>query len=232
MSDFIPTPAQMLYGAESGSFAVPDWVDDMFTGMLRNWERVFWNMQQKSWEPEPCAIGQVRFQPYVWDACDCGGKEIQHKADCRWLLEHSEWNSRRLDALSGPAKPKPTKDQLDEAYASQGALGPWMLVMDSCSRELDIFNFDKSDAWVDANPAPPCTCGESEGWEERECAEQCISNRPNFGIDGDVIQIRWYKYPGRGMSVSVPLSPEQWIDWRDRVTAALAQAEQDHEAKR
>ena len=35
--------------------------------------------------------------------------------------------------------------------------------------------------------------------------------RPNFEY-GDV-KICWYKYPGRGMSTNVDLSPEQWVAW-------------------
>lgn len=215
---FQGTIVQALYGAEAGSYAVPDWVDDMFTGMLGTWKRVYWNIHQESWpdrhSQKQTTIGVVRFQPYVWDACDCGGREIQHKPDCRLILEHYEWNNRRIDAC----RPHPNDPDVFRAaevdFAALSGATP------------------ESQAWLDANPRPPCTCGEEDGWQERDCSEQCISRVPNFGIIGDVIQIRWYKYPGRGMSVTVPLTAEQWVDWRDRVTLELARAEHDHQLAR
>ena len=39
------------------------------------------------------------------------------------------------------------------------------------------------------------------------------SARPNFTF-GDV-EIRWYKYPGRGMSCNVDWEPRQWVEWFD-----------------
>ncbi len=47
--------------------------------------------------------------------------------------------------------------------------------------------------------------------------------KPNF-VFRDV-EIRWYKYTGRGMSCIHDLSPEKWIEWFD----ACLQAIRDHE---
>lgn len=45
------------------------------------------------------------------------------------------------------------------------------------------------------------------------------SELPNF-VFGDV-EIRWYKWPGRGMSANVDWTPEQWVTWFDAAMTAL-----------
>lgn len=35
------------------------------------------------------------------------------------------------------------------------------------------------------------------------------------------VEVRWYKHPGRSMSVNVEQSPEQWIAWFDSVLAHI-----------
>lgn len=48
------------------------------------------------------------------------------------------------------------------------------------------------------------------------------SEKPNLAFRG--VEIRWYKYPGRGMSCNQDLSPQQWSDW---LNAALVSAVRD-----
>lgn len=39
--------------------------------------------------------------------------------------------------------------------------------------------------------------------------------KPNFKWRD--AEIRWYKYPGRGMSVNVDWTPQQWVEWFDTI---------------
>jgi hypothetical protein len=48
-------------------------------------------------------------------------------------------------------------------------------------------------------------------------------DRPNFVAFE--VELRWYKHPGRGMSVNVEYSPQQWADWLERVLAGLEAVE-------
>lgn len=36
---------------------------------------------------------------------------------------------------------------------------------------------------------------------------------PNLTIDGSPVEIRWYKYPMRGGSVNLDLTPDAWQEW-------------------
>ena len=44
--------------------------------------------------------------------------------------------------------------------------------------------------------------------------------RPNFSFNG--VEIHWYKYPGRGMSVNVDWAAAEWVAWFDKCFAELA----------
>ena len=52
-----------------------------------------------------------------------------------------------------------------------------------------------------------------------------IAKLPNFVFDD--VEIRWYKYPGRGMSVNKKMSPDEWVAWFDNVITAILNHEKD-----
>ncbi len=54
-------------------------------------------------------------------------------------------------------------------------------------------------------------------------------DEPNFAWDG--LEIRWYKYPGRGMSCNVDWTPQQWADWLNKFMRYFAKLDQDWFAK-
>lgn len=222
---FVPTPAQCPYGAAFGHYYAPDWAESMLTGIMGDWERVYWNVNQESWpdrwDQEPTKLGSVYYRPYAWGACDCGGHEPIHADNCRLKLEHAEWNRRRLNAMSDPPKNPPTDEEIEAASADVR----FGLLCTKYSRTL-IFDEEREAKFLATDPRPPCTCGVEATWEEHPCADTCVSQLPNFGIDNDPIQIRWYKHYRRGLSVNLPLTNEQWITWHDRVQAALLQADE------
>lgn len=53
-------------------------------------------------------------------------------------------------------------------------------------------------------------------WGEENAPEAGL---PNFVFGG--VRIRWYKYPGRGMSTNVEWEPARWVEWFDAATAAV-----------
>jgi len=50
------------------------------------------------------------------------------------------------------------------------------------------------------------TCAE----EDKECDGECLDSRPNFKCGA--VEVNWYKYIGRGMSVNRPVSRKEWRD--------------------
>jgi hypothetical protein len=233
MSDapiFQPTIAQSLYGAEHGTFDMPRFAESMFTGILREWERVFWNIHQKSFDNhrhEATAIGAVFYRPYVWDTCDCGGEYPNHASDCQHVTGHDAWNDARLKWATIPKDADQIEEEqagVDKAAATGSDMAFMLAAMTAASSRLDMARLCSDEYPV---PHPPCTCGAADDWEGHACHEFCISRQPNFGISGDPVQIRWYKYPGRGMSVNVALDPIGWQAWHDRVFDALGRAECD-----
>lgn len=61
-------------------------------------------------------------------------------------------------------------------------------------------------------------------WGDEDAPDGALSN---LAIDGDDVEVRWYKYPGRGMSVNRPMTPADWIAWHDLAVGLL----RDHDRK-
>jgi hypothetical protein len=62
-----PELGQALFGQPAESFAVPEWVESMFEGILREVDRVYWNVEQEQFESSLSAdFGAVHFRPYSW----------------------------------------------------------------------------------------------------------------------------------------------------------------------
>jgi len=82
-------------------------------------------------------------------------------------------------------------------------------LFDTCYWNVNQEQFGRHEA-ADVGPVHfrPYSWGEEDGG-------------PNFWIDGDEQQIRWYKHPGRGQSCAIDYTPEQWIAWHDAVRKAL-----------
>ena len=60
-------------------------------------------------------------------------------------------------------------------------------------------------------------------WGECECGGQHVSGcpveLPNFKFEA--VEIRWYKYPGRGMNCNIDQDAERWSEWFDRALTAI-----------
>jgi len=188
---------QACSGAWS-KFECDDFVEALFESILSEIKRVHWNVYQHQWEatwhgdevedPEIPGISFVRFYA---DRCDCGGQAPIHPNACDISRLFQEWNRRRLDAISDPVD------------------GPFPGVRS--------FSFDpaRETAFEAKVPRPKCTCGASDAWDEdRGCLPTCIGQRPNFQHED--VEIRWYKWPGRGMSTNKDWTPTEWRDWFNR----------------
>ena len=53
-------------------------------------------------------------------------------------------------------------------------------------------------------------------WGDENTPEAAL---PNMEFNG--VHIRWYKYPGRGMSCNLDMTPDQWAQWLDAALAYL-----------
>lgn len=62
-----PELGQILFGAPTGAYGTPEWVDALITYLLAEIERVYWNKNQKQWDghDDPKLDGVV-FNPYYW----------------------------------------------------------------------------------------------------------------------------------------------------------------------
>jgi len=143
--------------------------------------------------------------PYWWGDCDCGFDETEyqwgqndpgHTAECwhtRWHNEHDRLHELKLG--------------WDE---QQHLMDEW----------------EVTNGW-DGRPgvAVYCDCGAFERYHEWRMAHDhkptCSEVRPNFKC-GDV-EVRWYKYIGRGMSVNRELSRAEWRDIFARCAASLTE---------
>lgn len=57
-------------------------------------------------------------------------------------------------------------------------------------------------------------------WGDEDAPEAAL---PNFKFEN--VEIRWYKYPGRGMSVNVELTHLEWCEWFDRCIALIQKSD-------
>lgn len=264
---FQPTIVQSLYGAAHGSYDVPDWADDMFCDLLKTWERIYWNINQKPWEPHAHSIGTVTYRPYCWGDCDCGFAERWEGKEAEWEAAHPHapacyqsvlkarmdaWDTehRHVEIEARAFGPKGVSlfggfDQhVDHPFPgvttvigtprTDDAMEAWRM-SHGARRTFEGALYDELTAQFGLSSfgcAVHCTCGKDIAWREFRAtddhAPDCQIVVPNFGINGDTIQIRWYKYPHRGMSVSVPMTPEMWIDWHARVVLEMEREEHAH----
>ena len=55
------------------------------------------------------------------------------------------------------------------------------------------------------------------------------ASKPNFKIKGMSLEIRWYKYPGRGQSVNAEFSKEEWLEWFNKALEVIRKNENGDE---
>lgn len=204
---------QATVGAWS-QYECDDFVEALFDKVLEEIKRVHWNVFQHTWGPswhadsvEDPEIPGISFVRYYQDRCDCGGLEPKCQPDCRAVLEHHDWNTARLKWAEVPRSQKEiTKEQ------KAGIFGTPIDFAKLASGEYPV-------------PHPPCTCGAAVNWEEHACSPECIGQRPNFKHED--VEIRWYKYPGRGMSTNKDWNAEEWKQWLRRCLATVRAFEGD-----
>lgn len=202
-------------------YEVSDYVEALIFSLHRELERVYWNWNQEQldnredWQLVACGF---EYRTYFWGECDCGAESPIHAKDCAFVVGHSEWNRRRLDALSDPPENPVTETEIAEAETKGIARRDY--VMANMHRFGSKLNFEREDAFRAANPRPPCTCGAEANWKERGYhLATCSPQLPNFKF-GPVV-INWYKHMGRGMSTNVDWDEKQWREWFDQALAAI-----------
>lgn len=187
-----------------------DFIDALLEHILNEIQRVHSNVYQHSWRPtwhgdavEDPEIPGILFTRYYQDLCDCGGQFPKHTDECEFARMHPAWNRRRIEAMSDP----------DES---------------GLFNTLDLFNEDRYAAFAAKDPRPECTCGGDDAFDEdRGCLPTCIGRRPNFQFED--VEIRWYKWPGRGMSTNKDWTPTEWRDWFNRCLANVRAFDIDHD---
>lgn len=167
--------------APTESYDFPEWVDSMFVGILRQFERVFWNVNQREHDGEAATLGRIYYRPFCWGDCDCGYEQRRAESEPIWLSQHKH--------------------------------------DDDC-----------------AGTQAGCGCSHGTLWREYVASDghltSCQIVLPNFGIEGDHVQIEWYKHPGRINKVNVQMSADEWICWHDRVLDELSGVEHHRDLAR
>lgn len=67
MAEYTPEVGQMLFGNPTGAFDMPPYACSMLHGLLKHFDRIYWNKHQKEWQrDENTELGPVYFRPYFW----------------------------------------------------------------------------------------------------------------------------------------------------------------------
>ena len=193
---YSPEMGQAVFGNSWCEYRTPMFVDALLDYILKDIERVFWNINQREWDRyEDPRIPGIVFNPYYWGGCECGYEEAEaewdannrHNLDC-YQIEYGELRGKYGSSLNIPA-------------AEEGAL---------CSKHGIPYNDG-------AGSAVHCTCDYKQRWEEfckhNDHQPDCPVIQPNFKFGG--VEIRWYKHPGRGQTCNVDWDEKQWRLWLD-----------------
>lgn len=206
-----PTLPQMMFGNPTGTYDCPDFVEALIASLFDEIERVYWNKNQQEWdrETDPEFPG-ITVRPYSWGECNCGWDDFSfdepHQETCYQTLVDNELVEKhgfKRDEDGYPESKKRNasdiKDEVQQKYCKQ--------------LKLTYPN----------GAAVHCTCD----WEKRYDkwflknrkgknghADNCEIEIPNFSFDG--VELRWYKYFGRGMSLNVHKTEKQWKTWFDK----------------
>lgn len=91
--------------------------------------------------------------------------------------------------------------------------------------ENDVFMMHRY-CWCDRPDCPWCRCCNC-AWGGDKCSDDCPANQPtepNFRHKASGLEIRWYKYIGRGEEVSEDIG---WRRWRQIVDECIASVDAD-----
>lgn len=73
-----------------------------------------------------------------------------------------------------------------------------------------------------------CNCPEDDDGFVPRHLDDCLKAQPNFQFEN--VSFRWYKNPGRGMSVSVAMKEEEWVTWFNRCLDKIREFDIKHSA--
>ena len=147
-------------------------------------------------------------RPYFWGDCDCGwetklgefSQTIEHKSDCfqnKWAQWNNAWKAQHLSARDKKhwRKTMEAEDKANQKFCREngkldGTAG--------CAVHCDCGHDEIWNAWCEANKLGP------EGH-----TLTCAAVLPNFRYRD--IDIRWYKYIGRGMTINREVARKELI---------------------
>lgn len=129
--------------------------------------------------------------PYYWGECECGYEEIAYK----WSESHPH-----KDCYQNEYKKIPY-DWIKQPKEHTQA------VRALCKK----FGINYNDGF---GSAVHCTCGHDKEWKDwsskNDHLKTCLVVVPNFKHKKTGLEIRWYKYIGRGMSCNQNVSEKQF----------------------
>jgi hypothetical protein len=203
-----PELGQMLFGNATGEYECPDLVADELYALSEALGKRSPDAQAHGVLGGGWGYGQdftndtFSMLPYWWGDCTCGYD----------ALEYEWWNANPHDGECWQERYHREAERLHALKLSWEA------------------ERDQQDAWAatngwDGRPgvAVFCDCGADAKWREWASSHghtpDCMEIRPNFRC-GDV-EVRWYKYIGRGMSVNREVTRAEWRDIFARCEASL-----------
>jgi len=103
-----PEIGQLLFGNPMGGFEMPPYACSMLTGLLDNFDQVYWNQHQHEWQRDACVeIGPVYFRPYWWGDDDTPEAGLPNfgltddPVEIRWYKHAKRGQSVNMDLTPG-----------------------------------------------------------------------------------------------------------------------------------
>ncbi len=206
-----PELGQALFGNPTGQYDCSDFVEALVASLFEEIDRVYWNIHQKAWDRlESPDFPYITYKTYSWGECDCGWDEISfdepHEDTCYQSLVDKELVEQHRFRRDKDGYIQEPKDTIRKKYCKQLKL-PYP---DGC--------------------AVHCTCHHEKHLQEwfikyrkgvNGHAVNCEIEIPNFSYKG--VELRWYKYFGRSMTLNVSKTERQWKDWYDDCMKTIRQ---------
>lgn len=172
--------------------------------------------------------------PYSWGDCDCRHEDAeaawcathQHRQRCyqterlRRFIQAGVARDWELEVAPDYAKALGEMFDVEREDAEPGIVVVSMTPKPTREDDSDLRNeielrlCQSMGLTYPTGCAVHCTCNYSAEWnawtEQNDHAPRCIVQRPNFAHFASGLEVRWYKYIGRGMETNRDVSRQEW----------------------
>lgn len=216
-----PELGQLVYGNSYGNYRCPEWM----VAFLDTINDEIWRITHNCQVPDPTLPGHYGISPgsnqsselktslfemrsYYWGDCTCGWGDLEFDEPHEDSCFHTKYTQAFPEMGFGEEVHKRMKAWVD---ANNGPESGWAVYC-TCSHEKHFKE------WAEQNKKGP-----------NGHAIDCPIEVPNFKYKD--IEVRWYKYLGRGCTVNRAITPDEGAAMLADILGFLRNWEKEHDKR-